>query len=533
MLFKAILVFLFYFLNAADVLQCERILAVFPIPSQAHFILGHTLVRALESRGHQITFLTPFRLREQRDNVQEVYLHGAKEFFWTEERLTEMHESLSVLEGITQAIYGSAEFANFTLSHAEVQKLIRSEASFDLLLVDSYMMDALLGLAHHYRVPSVVISASASSKWTDEMVGNPHNPAHNPNIFLALSNKMSLPERIVNSLLAVFVEISYQYMYLPAQEVLYQRFFAPLQSRGDKLPPLEELIHNVSCILVNSHPGFHYPRALMPSVVEIGGIHMRPPKKLPLDVENFFSRAIGGVVVLSLGAHVRSADMPKDKRDAFNRVFQAMPEVGIFWKWEEAQMSGQADNVIVGPWMPQMDLLSQANTKLFITSGGLLGIYEAVLSGTPILGLPLHADQHHNIRLAVEAGFARSLNYDTLTEESIREAVEDMLKNDTYRLNADRVAGLLRENLTPIDEKAVHNIEMVLRTRGARHLRPTALDLATWQLHLVDVTLCIAAGCLLILAIPAAIIGVVLRRSNNASNSVAKPRKTSKGKKEK
>lgn len=137
-------------------------------------------------------------------------MNGTEKFVRTDEYLQDLHQSHSVLEAITQSIYRSAELVNFTLSHPEVQKLLRSDATFDLLLVDSFMMDALLGFAHHYKVPSVVVCTTSTTKWTDEMVRNPYNPAYNPNLFLGSSNRMTLAERIVNALLSLFVEISYQ-----------------------------------------------------------------------------------------------------------------------------------------------------------------------------------------------------------------------------------------------------------------------------------------------------------------------------------
>uniref|UniRef100_A0A1L8E1Y1 Putative udp-glucuronosyl and udp-glucosyl transferase n=1 Tax=Nyssomyia neivai TaxID=330878 RepID=A0A1L8E1Y1_9DIPT len=500
---------------------CARILAVFPVPSKSNSIIGEKLVRELESHGHQITYVTPFRLHESREAVQEIFIDGAKEFGSNEEYLKELHQPHSVLETITQTIYGSAELVNFTLSHKEVQKLLRSDATFDLLLVDSLMMDALLGFANHYKVPSVVVSTTVMNKWTDEIVGNPHNPAYSPNFFLGASNKMTFTERIINVLLSLFVEISYQYLYLPAQEALYQRYFTPFQPKDAKLPALENLIHNVSAVFVNSHPGFHYPRALMPNVVEIGGIHIQEPKKLPQDVGRMFTLATGGVIVLALGSKTRSKDMSKEKLEAFNKVFKEMPDVGVFWKWEDNVMPGQVDNVVIGTWLPQYELLMHGNnTKLLITDGGLLSIYEAIFSGTPVLGIPMHGDQHYNMRLVQEAGFGRILRYDTLTEDTIREAVVDMLKNDTYRVNAARVSRQVQDNPVPVQEKAMHTIDMILRTGGARHLRSPSLDLSIWQLYLVDVTLCIVAGCALILAIPAAIIGIVLRRSHRPSSAI-------------
>lgn len=42
------------------------------------------------------------------------------------------------------------------------------------------------------------------------MVGNPHNPAYNPSIFLGYTDKMSLKERLVNALASAFEKITYK-----------------------------------------------------------------------------------------------------------------------------------------------------------------------------------------------------------------------------------------------------------------------------------------------------------------------------------
>lgn len=87
---------------------------------------------------------------------------------------------------------------------------------FDLLLIDAYFNDALLGLAQRIgadggaEVPTVVLSATAASKWTNEMVGTPHNPAYNPSIFLGYTERMAWRERFWNALAAAFEKITYK-----------------------------------------------------------------------------------------------------------------------------------------------------------------------------------------------------------------------------------------------------------------------------------------------------------------------------------
>lgn len=72
------------------------------------------------------------------------------------------------------------------------------------------------------------------------------------------------------------------------------------------------------------------------------------------------------------------------------------------------------------------------NVKLFISHGGMFGIYEAIDNGVPILGIPLFFDQPHNIANDVvhwEAGMM--LDHKTLTKDILVKAFKDMTINYT------------------------------------------------------------------------------------------------------
>lgn len=69
------------------------------------------------------------------------------------------------------------------------------------------------------------------------------------------------------------------------------------------------------------------------------------------------------------------------------------------------------------------------NTILFITHGGAGGCNEAMYYQVPILGIPFFADQPANIKKHVESGWARGLTLDEVNEESIAEAINDLLTN--------------------------------------------------------------------------------------------------------
>lgn len=59
---------LFCIANAA------KILVVFPAMAHSHFTIGSSLVKGLASRGHEITFVTPFEEKEPVKNVKSVFL---------------------------------------------------------------------------------------------------------------------------------------------------------------------------------------------------------------------------------------------------------------------------------------------------------------------------------------------------------------------------------------------------------------------------------------------------------------------------
>jgi len=68
--------------------------------------------------------------------------------------------------------------------------------------------------------------------------------------------------------------------------------------------------------------------------------------------------------------------------------------------------------------------------KLFISHGGMSGVYEAVDAGVPVLGFPIYNDQPRNIDNLVDAGMAISMDLLSVTEETFLNAVLEIVNND-------------------------------------------------------------------------------------------------------
>jgi len=67
--------------------------------------------------------------------------------------------------------------------------------------------------------------------------------------------------------------------------------------------------------------------------------------------------------------------------------------------------------------------------KLFISHGGISGLYEAVDAGIPVLGFPLFGDQHRNIDNLVNSGMAISMDLLSVSEETFLKHVLELINN--------------------------------------------------------------------------------------------------------
>lgn len=53
-----------------------KVLAVLPILTKSHWIIGHEIVKSLVDAGHKATVLSPYPLKERIPNYEEVDISG-------------------------------------------------------------------------------------------------------------------------------------------------------------------------------------------------------------------------------------------------------------------------------------------------------------------------------------------------------------------------------------------------------------------------------------------------------------------------
>lgn len=244
------------------------------------------------------------------------------------------------------------EFANMTFNHPNIQKILHDpNESFDLVIVEQFLVEALKGIANHFDAPLVLLSTIGSGPWVNNVVGNPAPRSYVPDPLLNYFAPLNFCERTVNLLMGIFEEFNNNFLLFPKMDALMHEYLP-------NVPSLEEINKNVSLILLNSHVSTNQPVPHVPNMIEIGGYHVYPPKKLPQDLQKFMDEAKEGVVYFSMGSNLKSKNMPPEKRDIILKVFSKLKEK-VLWKWEDEVLPGQPPNVKLSKWIPQQDLLGK------------------------------------------------------------------------------------------------------------------------------------------------------------------------------
>lgn len=465
--------------------KSSRILGVFPMGAPSHYILGNALMKGLAEAGHNVTMISPFEEKDPikggsyKDVVLTGFLDDHKKMLKLINFLDNKNQSMIAL--IQNFVVMLETLNDKFFANENVQKLLKSDETFDVLIVEQFLVDSMKILGNIYNVPVISLSTMGATPWVNKIVGNPSPNSYIPNMETDYTPHMTFTQRLGNLFFSLIQHAVDEFFYFPGQNRILKKHFT-------NPPDIYDLNRNVSLILLNSHESLNQAVPLVPNLIEIGGFHVRPPKALPKDLQEYLDNAKEGVVYFSLGSNLRSKNLPAEKRDAILKAFSKLKEK-VLWKWEDDDLPGKPANVKLGKWLPQQDILAHPNVKLFITHSGLLSTTETVYHGVPILAIPVFGDQHNNAKLAVSSGYALSLPYEdpSFSEEKLSELLQELLTNPKYSENVKRRSRLFHDRpMKPLDT-AVYWVEYIIRNGGAPHLRVAGADLPWYKYHSLDV----------------------------------------------
>ncbi|XP_067012230.2 UDP-glucosyltransferase 2-like [Anabrus simplex] len=445
-----------------------RILGIIPMPGESDHIVLSSLMSELASRQHEVTVINYFPQKKPIPNYTNIPI-GVVLF-------DEIHGRTNILIPLIGRLMNLWELGSLisdkVLQHPNVQEVIHSKNQhFDLVILDAFIYEAFLGFAHRFKAPVILLCPFGGTHWMHNMVGNPSPFSYIPDTFVNFNDHMTLPLRVYNTLVRVIGILGRELYYLPRQDAIMRKYF----NNSEPMPYVRELERRTSLLLLNSHLSLSYPRPMVPNAVQVGGMHIKPPKRLPEVLRQYLDDSPHGVIYSDLC----SSKLPDEIRKALLDVFSKMKQE-VLWKCDE-----QLDDLMIS----QSDILAHPNIKLLITHGDFLSIMEAVYYGLPFLKIPVCEDHEPNLLRAELSGCGIRLDVCNLTSESLEWGLSTILNNPSYRENAERLSKLFRDQPETPMERAVYWVEYVIRHKGAPHLHSATLDLYWFQYFLLDVIL--------------------------------------------
>ncbi|XP_052591897.1 UDP-glucuronosyltransferase 2B17-like isoform X1 [Peromyscus californicus insignis] len=303
-------------------------------------------------------------------------------------------------------------------------------------------------------------------------------PSYVPMILSGLGGQMTFMERVKNMICMLYFDFWFQIF----NEKKWDQFYSETLGRPTTFA---ETVGKAEMWLIRSYWDLEFPHPTLPNVDYVGGLHCKPAKPLPKEMEDFVqSSGEHGVVVFSLGSMVRN--MTEEKANAIAWALAQIPQK-VLWRFHGKTPDTLGPNTRVYKWLPQNDLLGHPKTKAFVTHGGANGLYEAIHFGIPMIGIPLFGEQYDNIAYMVAKGAAVELNIRTMSGSDLLNALKAVIDNPSYKENAMWLSTIHHEQpIKPLD-RAIFWIEFVMRNKGAKHLRPLAYNLTWYQYHSLDV----------------------------------------------
>ncbi|KAG7201169.1 hypothetical protein KM043_003960 [Ampulex compressa] len=442
------------------------ILGICPSPSFSHQQPFQALMRALALRGHSVTVLSTIPLKRPPRNYENIDLS----FSYRKRDCTGLRH-MGAYSLLHKNMREANQLCEEQLFSVAVEELISRNRSFDAVIIEQLWYQCYYALVQHYNRPVLVGFLSVGNlPYVMDSVGNPDDPLLNPDMAYPFTDRMTMAERIWNVLYTAWSRIYYRYWHLPRAQRIADKWAPGI--------PVYDIDRNFSLVILGNDRVFGYPKPLLPNVIEVHGLQiMREADVLPRDVEEFLENATDGAIYFSLGSNLETRQLPVGPLTALCNALSSLRQ-RVLWK-HGGDMAIHPGNIKFVKWAPQQAVLAHPKVMAYVMQGGLQSLQEAVHHSVPVVAIPFFGDQLFNARKILDAGIGLTLNVDTMTEESIVRTLTEILENRTYFHNIKAMSEIVKDELIKPMDRAVWNVEHVLKFPKSRHLRYHGRDISS------------------------------------------------------
>lgn len=248
-----------------------RILAVEPFAAKSHWNFLSSVVRSLTDAGHHVTMFTSFTPDGDRENYTEVDIS-------TDSPIMMGNDAMKIIDMFGEPIMSMSvapliirDICKNLYANKEITALMedKDNAVFDVIIMEPMWIDCMSHLAHTLNSSIIYTSPAPLMPFSESIfTGHLPNPAYVAHMMARQAVPKTFAQRLENTALLAYTT------FISVVTDWKLKFSDP---QPYELSPTV----NPSIIFRNSHYVTEAPRPIPPNVIDVGGIHLKPPKSLP------------------------------------------------------------------------------------------------------------------------------------------------------------------------------------------------------------------------------------------------------------
>ncbi|KAH7712509.1 CRE-UGT-63 protein [Aphelenchoides avenae] len=325
---------------------------------------------------------------------------------------------------------------------------------WDLVVFDSLFnchSYAIAQMLHRKGVPYVIFGTTFWLKNEVHRLAFGQSWAPNPSLFTPIPtgnndvyDPTSFTERLVNT-------IEY------ASEVGAMRLgdAYTLEPAAMRLGPpdftMDRMFHEAAFTIHDGIDRLSWPVAEAPDSISVG-VHCDTDTVTPLGEEyaSFIEdQASKGTIYIALGSIANWTTAPDHIRNAMFDAINELSEYRIIFSYKGPMPPNVPAHAKLVEWAPQLAILAHPKTKAFLTHAGLKSFREGLCTETPMVFMPIWAEQAHNSKLGLRLGIGAAVNKFQASKEVIVSALREVMEHRKYAERIAKVKDIYLDRIIP------------------------------------------------------------------------------------
>lgn len=398
-----------------------RILVVFPTGSYSHQIPQQAISKGLAAAGHHVTIISPNTFETTNPNITQIDVSFTYEYA----KVFDLSGGIGPWQVHSLETIWVTKIIEGLLDYEPVAKLYRNENGtehFDAVIVASQPFLPLFMAQKVFDATVIGFGTLEMFPMLQSAMGHVIHPILHPFYIYSTPTSMNIFDRIMMIYFDIYHRYWQEFEFLPQCDRLIRKYFP------DSGTTSKELLHSMDFAIEGISPVLGNIRPMVPNTIQIGFLHIKDPKPLPSDLQKYLDQSENGVIYLSFGSNVKSAELKPEIRQIIIETLKDLP-YDVLWKFENDSLPHKPENVRIEKWLPQQDVLAHKNIKLFITQGGMQSMEETIDRGVPVVAIPFFNDQTANAKKIEGFGIGKRLDLEDLTVDSLKSKIFEVINN--------------------------------------------------------------------------------------------------------